>query len=73
MASGNAVKGASTRPVLYPHQVITMLSEEARDYIEGMAVDENTSKSAAVRQLIDAGIDARNAQPAKGGIVVDDI
>lgn len=64
MASGNAVKGASTRPVRYPNQVITMLSDEATGYIVELAKAEGLSKSEAVRTLIETGIAERKLEAA---------
>lgn len=59
--SGNAVKGASTRPVRYPVQLVIMLSDDAAAYVQAAAVNRlergvPVSKSQAARSLIEDGI-----------------
>ena len=55
--SGNAVKGASARPVLYPVQLVIMAGEATGDYIDGEVLRSGLSKSAVTRRSLEAGIE----------------
>lgn len=69
MASGNAVEGASTKPLNFPKQIIALVDDETSDYV---AANAGVSKSALLRELIADGIALRKLGH-EYGVPLDDL